>query len=55
MPEFNYGDATEYGFEPDLLEEILPKQIECSSSGAEDRLGRRRADDLSLEGRELLG
>ena len=30
MPEFNYGDATEYGFEPDLLEEILPKQIECT-------------------------
>jgi hypothetical protein len=30
MPEFNYDDVTEYGLDPELRDEILRKQIECT-------------------------
>ena len=30
MSKFNYDDVTDYSLEPDLLEEILRKQIECT-------------------------
>jgi hypothetical protein len=30
MPKFNYDDVTDYSLDPDLREEILKKQIECT-------------------------
>jgi len=30
MSKFNYDDVTDYSLEPELLEEILQKQIECT-------------------------
>jgi hypothetical protein len=30
MAEFNYDDVSQYGLDPDVLEDILRKQIECT-------------------------